>query len=147
MLWDVDWRARMAGSMAKPQKEDAMGYDLHITRKAQWSDEDGPMIGQDEWLRIIETDPELMLDRETHCSIGEGDVVYASWKGEPGALGWFEGEIGAKNPDKALVLKMVGIAERLGAKVQGDDGEEYPESLEPADASRNAPWWRRLFRQ
>jgi hypothetical protein len=122
-----------------------MGYDLHITRKAQWSDEDGPMIGEDEWLRIIETDPELTLDRETQCSFGDEDVVFAAWKGEAGALGWFNGEIGTKNPDRALILKMVEIAEQLGAKVQGDDGEEYPEALKRADASRNAGWWRRLF--
>jgi hypothetical protein len=122
-----------------------MGYDLHITRKANWSDEDGPLIGEDEWLRFIESDPELSLDPETQCSFGEEDVLFAAWKGETGALGWFNGEITTKNPDRALILKMVKIAEVLGAKVQGDDGEEYPEALEQADASRNAPWWRRLF--
>jgi hypothetical protein len=53
---------------------------------------------------------------------------------------------------------MVAIAERLGAKVQGDDGESYDGS-EPLDDDDNTaaeqlpasapasrrPWWRRLF--
>jgi hypothetical protein len=104
------------------------------------------MIAEDEWLRIIESDPELSFDRETRCSFGDEDVVFAAWKGEAGALGWFNGEITTKNPDRALILKMVKIAEILGAKVQGDDGEEYPEALQRDDPSRKAPWWRRLFR-
>ncbi len=116
-----------------------MGYEIHITRKSEWSDEDGPMIGEEEWLRLIEMDPELSLDRETQCSISDEEVVFAAWKGAPGSLGWFNGEITTKNPERSLILKMVQIAERLGAKVQGDDGEEYPGALEPADARRNLP--------
>jgi hypothetical protein len=127
-------------------EDKGMGYDLHITRKVQWSDEDGPLIGEDEWRRLIEADPELSLDQETQCSFGDEEAVFAAWKGEQGALGWFNGEISTKNPDRTLILKMVKIAELLGAKVQGDDGEEYPEALDRADAPRRAPWWRRLFR-
>jgi hypothetical protein len=123
-----------------------VGYDLHITRKAHWSDEDGPTIGEEEWLRVIEADPELALDQDTQCSFDDEDVVFAAWKSEPGVLGWYDGEVSAKNPDRSLVLKMVQIAGRLGARVQGDDGEEYPEALEQSDARRNTPWWRRLFR-
>jgi hypothetical protein len=122
-----------------------MGYDLHITRKAEWSDEDGPVIGKDEWLRLIEADPESSLDQETQCSFGDEDVVFAAWNGEPGAVGWFGGEITTKNPDRPLILKMVEIAEHLGERVQGDDGAVYAEALERIDASRKAPWWRRLF--
>jgi hypothetical protein len=123
-----------------------MGYEIHITRKTDWSDEDGPMIGEEEWLRLIEMDTELSLDRETQCSFGDEAVVFAAWKGEPGSLRWFNGEITTKDPDRALILKMVQIAERLGAKVHGDDGEEYPGALERADVRRTLPWWRRLFR-
>ena len=124
----------------------AMGYELHITRKACWSDEDGPEIGEGEWRRLIEEDPELSLDQDTECCLDEKPVVFAAWNGEPGVLGWFGGEISTKNPERPLIFKMVQIAERLRAKVQGDDGEEYPEALERADARRNTPWWRRLLR-
>ena len=122
-----------------------MGYDLHITRKAQWSDEEGPTIGLDEWLRVIEEDLELSLDQDTQCSCGDDDVVLAAWKGDPGLLGWFNGEISVKDPDRSLILKMAEIAKRLEAKVQGDDGEEYPEALTRDDVQRKGRWWPRLF--
>lgn len=40
-----------------------MGYDLHITRKEDWSDEysDDMGISLSEWLSYIDTDPELEL--------------------------------------------------------------------------------------
>ena len=40
-------------------------------------------------------------------------------------LDWKDGEIFAKNPEDALIEKMVEIAKVLGAKVQGDDDEVY----------------------
>jgi hypothetical protein len=42
-----------------------------------------------------------------------------------GALAWDNGQIHAKNPDDAIVNKLVAIAKRLNAEVQGDDGEAY----------------------
>jgi hypothetical protein len=33
-----------------------MGYDIHITRKALWSDEEGPLIPEVEWRKLIESD-------------------------------------------------------------------------------------------
>lgn len=74
---------------------------------------------------MIEQDPELQLDTETRCSMSDGDYVFAAWNGAPGMLEYYNGEIRTKNPDEALVRKMVAIAHRLGAQVQGDDGEVY----------------------
>ena len=34
-----------------------------------------------------------------------------------------QGEISVKNPSKAAIKKMKSVASKLGAKVQGDDGE------------------------
>jgi hypothetical protein len=82
-----------------------MGYDLHITRKAHWSDEDGSVITADEWRVLIDGDAQLR----------END----------GALYYDAGEITAKNPDEPLIRKMVEIAQKLDARVQGDDGEIY----------------------
>jgi hypothetical protein len=105
-----------------------MGYDLHITRKAHWSDEDGPTIGSDEWLSILDSDPEL--SRATDAG---DDTLAGAWKGD--TLFWFDDcEVRCKNPDDAIVRKMVQIAGRLNATVQGDDGEIYREdgtSFEP----------------
>lgn len=111
-----------------------MGYDLHITRKNNWFDEDGPSITEQEWRLAIEQDPELQLDTDTCCSMSDGDYVFAAWNGVPGILGYYHGEIRTKNPDEALVRKMVAIARRLGAQVQGDDGEVYqPDGTAPRE--------------
>src|SRR3954467_7750166 len=107
-----------------------MGYDLHITRKEDWTEQDGPTISESEWRRVIEEDPELQLDKQTSCSMADGEYVFAAWNGEPGALGYYNREITATNPAEPLIRKMVALAQRLNANVQGDDGERYPESLQ-----------------
>jgi hypothetical protein len=104
-----------------------MGYDLHITRKGNWFDEDGPLITGAEWRTLIERDPELTLDTSVQLKMKDGEYIFAAWNGEQGALGHYQGEITTKNPDKPLTIKMVNIAAALGAKVQGDDGEIYRE--------------------
>src|SRR5262245_9582193 len=98
-----------------------MGYDLHITRKANWFDEEGPVITEAEWRALIEADPELSLDTETRCIMADGEYVFAAWNGEAGLLSYYKGEITAKNPEEALIMKMVRIAHQLGAQVLGDD--------------------------
>jgi hypothetical protein len=133
-----------------------MGYDLHITRKSQSSDEEGPVITEAEWRVVIAEDPELELDLESRCEMADGEFVFAAWNREPGALGWYDGEVTAKYPNEALIRKMVQIAEKLNAKVQGDDGEIYaadgsahqPETSDshptaPGMIERIAAWFRR----
>lgn len=99
-----------------------MGYDVHITRKKSWIDEEGPVITAEEWLQYVATDPQLRLDpaSKRHAVTLDIKSEYA----EPW-LEWFEGNIDTKNPDDAIRTKMVQIAAALGAKVQGDDGEIY----------------------
>lgn len=99
-----------------------MGYDLHITRAAHWADNDDTQISRREWLGIIQADPELTLLPGT-------GPCFAVWSGpshlvEPW-LDWLAGNVYTKNPDSALLRKMIRVAERLGARVQGDDGELY----------------------
>ena len=125
-----------------------MGYDLHITRKEHWADEDGPAVASEEWLRVVEEDPELR-------PAGENGPYFAIWSGpseyDDPWLDWFEGNVYTKNPDPPLIRKMVAIADRLGAKVQGDDGETYDEAWlakterlddEAARAWRRSARWR-----
>ena len=99
-----------------------MGYDLHITRKENWYDEDGPQITAEEWLQCIADDRELDL-------AGVNGDYFAYWRGLSSIsvdwLDWFEGNIHTKNPEDALIDKMVQIAKKLNAKVQGDEGEIY----------------------
>jgi hypothetical protein len=115
-----------------------MGYDLHITRKTSWFDDDGPVITEAEWRATIEADPELSLDTESRCIMADGEYIFAAWNGEPGALGYYAGEISTKSPEEPLISKMVRIAQTLGAQVQGDDGEIYREdgtSFQPESGS------------
>ena len=39
-----------------------MGYEIHITRKTEWFDEDGPEISLEDWKAYIASDPEMRLD-------------------------------------------------------------------------------------
>lgn len=85
------------------------------------------MTGNDitvpEWLAYVARDPELSL-------WPENGSYMARWSGKSkdsdAWLDWFKGNVYTKNPDEALIEKMIHIAHELGATVQGDDGETYP---------------------
>ena len=114
-----------------------MGYDLHITRATIWALNAQHPISAEEWLAYIEEDPELSL------SPNDGPH-FARWAGESKYpdpwLDWDAGNIYTKNPDEALVEKMVASARALGAQVQGDDGEVYHSGYEPPVYPK--PTWR-----
>lgn len=101
-----------------------MGYDFHITRAEYWADNAGAPITAEEWLAVVRADPELELSPET----GMGPY-FARWHGpSPQAAAWLDwaaGNVYTKNPDAALLRKLVRIAAQLGARVQGAEGEEY----------------------
>ncbi len=98
-----------------------MGYDFHITRREHWSD-DGDEITAAEWLGHVERDSELQLspDRGPYFTMWHGECEY-----EEPWFDWKDGQIYTKNPDKAIIDKMLAMARDFGAKVQGDDGETY----------------------
>jgi hypothetical protein len=104
-----------------------VGYDLHITRRRDWSGT-GRDIRVEEWLAYVDNDPELSLSPEDGPS-------FARWSRNSEHtdpwLDWFHGNIYTKNPGEALIEKMVGIARVLGARVQGDDGEIYQSGYAP----------------
>src|SRR5882724_9423816 len=104
-----------------------MGYDLHIVRGGDYYDNPAHQISADEWQHYIESDAELTL-------AGINGPHFALWSGksehpEPW-LDWFEGAIYSKNPDAAIITKMLQIAQQLGAQVRGDDGEIYTSPTE-----------------
>ena len=101
-----------------------MGYELHITRRELHADEQGPDISSEEWLALVETDEELELAVENGPYFARflGDCQYGR------GMGWFDwsdGRVSTKNPDEAILGKMLELARVLDAKVQGDDGETY----------------------
>lgn len=140
-----------------------MGYDLHITRRENWFDEDGAEITSHEWLTYVASDKSMVLAEKAEAMTDGGDslavsdptlAVWTGWAGrEPDqneAWMWhFEGCVVAKNPDQAIRQKMFLIADELGARLQGDDGEFYESDGEPekkrkrSKADRPArPWWK-----
>src|SRR5437867_11832752 len=101
-----------------------MGYDIHITRARLWAESDQNPITAEEWLALVEEDPEL-TPQESALQGGYG----AAWSGpsiypDPWFT-WWDGQIYTKNPDDAMWQKMAQIARHFGAIVQGDDGEIY----------------------
>lgn len=128
-----------------------MGYDLHISRRTQWFDENGPEIAMDEWKAYVASDDELTSDEAN----GPTDFLWSAHPQEPWPLWWNRGEVYTKNPNKVMIRKLIAIAERLRATVQGDDGEFYgadgasyrveyptPASSRPSLLTRIASWFR-----
>jgi hypothetical protein len=138
-----------------------MGYDVHIAKKAAWSDEGGQKITLEEWIAVVDADSEMRLDGYAEASTADGQTLrlerpgLAVWTGYSAHgrdMAWFDfsqGEIIVKNPDIEILRKTWSLAQRLGAKVQGDD-ELYdadgsvvpqPETIATGRATKK-PWWR-----
>jgi hypothetical protein len=135
-----------------------MPYQLHITRASDWMNSTDVPITAAEWLKLVRTDSELIPDP----SRGPYFVRWESSAGPEGWMEWSDGRINSAYPDSALLKKLVSIAERLGAKVQGDGGEVYsgleaidewaeddelPYTPRAISITQRLPWWRRLLRR
>jgi hypothetical protein len=127
-----------------------MGYNLYITRRKDHWDEDGPSITEGEWRTLVEADPELDF---RDCN----NPLLATWSGESTHPDpWFDysaeyGSIDTKNPDEPIIAKMLEMAKKLNAKVQGDDGEVYTSPTTYLDEDNETtecesrPWWKRIL--
>jgi hypothetical protein len=112
-----------------------MGYDVHITRKKNWCDQDGPEIPLAEWTSIVRSDQGMRLDgyAETRLENGrilrtenEGLAVWTEYsrQGEDGNLAWFDfrnGNVVVKNPDSKILQKMWSLAQ-LSEVLRGKKG-------------------------
>jgi hypothetical protein len=99
-----------------------MSYEFHVTRADHWASNEGQEILAEEWLALIKADPELVLVPENgkYFVVWRGTTKYSeTW------FNWFSGNIATENPDKATFRKMLEIAARLNAHIQGDEGELY----------------------
>lgn len=106
-----------------------MSYDLHIVRADDWLDASQNPIGRDELEAVVAADPELTLDEDQFVSMSNRSgrtnrYPIVLWNGNP-AFWWYEDQIICSTPDEPLVRKLVEIANKLNAKVIGDDGESY----------------------
>ncbi|MBG6070046.1 hypothetical protein [Micromonospora ureilytica] len=107
-----------------------MGYELHVTRAAEYYESEEHPIALDEWLAYAERSPTLTQggwiwwDEDRHpfyvFTCGDGSVV---------SLTWFEGAIEIKGHfDGDAYREFGGLAEDFQANLQGDDGERYTPS-------------------
>ena len=103
-----------------------MGYDVHITRRNSWSDDGEPAITKQEWQAILACDSDLE-------PVGDGDNAQMLDSSRRVArFFWYSsGEIFVKKPNKPVLMKMLAIAEQLGARVIGDDDEVYSRDGQP----------------
>lgn len=115
-----------------------MGYEVHITRQDNWSEKDAVgLISEAEWRALVEGDAEMRLVGAAEATSPSGEVVriesklLAEWLGHPTLERiWFDfwgGNIVVvmRKENEPVLLKMIGLAEHLGAQVQGDEGEFY----------------------
>jgi hypothetical protein len=134
-----------------------MGYQLHISRRKDWPD-DGPSITFDEWMAVVDADPEFRLEGYVDRRLADGSVFrqpLAAWVGHPGlgkrdyapVLDLVHGNVSAKHPDREFRCKMWRLAQTLNARVQGDDGEYYDRFGNPSLRAWIAQsYWLALFR-
>ncbi len=138
-----------------------MGYDVHITRKDDWSDAEGEEISVEEWLHYVGSDKSMRLDGEAQATMDSGVAVgikdetlavWTEWEGRKDDVNqawmWYaRGNVMAKNPDAAMRRKMFLIADELNARLQGDEGEFYDSTGEVEGQRRGGgmgkkKWWK-----
>lgn len=144
-----------------------MGYDLHITRKEYWFDEERATndITLEEWLLFIQSNNSELESSDAYWVKVPGDYTksqpapgFCEWTAHPqNERPWFkfsDGDISTKNPDEPTIKKMISMAKEFNAKVQGDNGEVYELSPkneirhvgarleDEAESKQKKPWWK-----
>lgn len=99
-----------------------MSYHVYITRGTFWAENQGFEIPKEEWLQHVDSDSELERREENGPFFA---VFTGSGEAEDLWIDWSEGNLFASYPNRALQQKLLQLAGRMGAIVQGDDGEVY----------------------
>ena len=116
-----------------------MGYDLHITKAEDWTEAGSQPISDAEVKQLVASDQTLAVSTTDYYDRdgGEGEteripaILWTTHPDEEVAFWFQDGEITAKNPDDATIIKMLEMAERLQAQLLGDDGEVYQATSSP----------------
>ncbi len=125
-----------------------MGYNLTINRL------NGNKITKTEWIELIESDAEFKLIQEISGEMPNGNILNVPtpdaglWEYQDRAITFTFNEnwgISVKNPDLQIIIKMISIADKLKAQVQGEEGELYDEKFlqeQIKEGSLNEKkWW------
>ena len=112
-----------------------MGYELRITRDIELEKQTDKRISEDEWKSLVAIEQDMGLTGVAEITTPDGFTItytnplLAVWAGhlkyEKIWFDYFEGSISVNNPDEIIIEKMIELAKKLDARVQGDDGELY----------------------
>lgn len=107
---------------------------VYITRAQRLQDSKETTIGYDDWLKVVEADPELRMRGAAEIKTTAGKTLryenkgLAVWTAHSTCKRiWFDlrgGKVVVEDPDEATIEKMRDIAGALGARVRTADGEE-----------------------
>jgi hypothetical protein len=104
-----------------------MGYKLHITRSHDWWDDEPRKIVREEWERIVASDPDLKLYSESEAE--NRDPCYRLEIPDLDNAFYYSERTGTIDVGRGyfedVLWKLLEIAAKLGAVVQGDEGEYY----------------------
>jgi hypothetical protein len=116
-----------------------MGWEFHITRADDWSESAEKPISAAEWLAVVAEDPELHIDEDNgpYFAVWSGPCTYP----DGGWFDWADGFISTKNPDSAILGKMLRLAVKLRASVQDDEGDVFTDAAQISNTqSSQRPW-------
>ena len=102
------------------------GYDLHITRAKEWTESKDTPVPLDDWVRFVKSDSEFRLVTPQDPNDKPKDAIWTDPKSKQEIYFYYSnGEITVKDADERTIAKMKQVAEKLKAKVVGDEGEGY----------------------
>jgi hypothetical protein len=113
-----------------------VGYELHITRASGWAESQEHAISREEWERFARQDARLREEGLVSWSdIGDQPVfVLAAHDGIEACLSWREDCVDVWGmSDEAMRTDLPLIADALGARLAGDEGERYLPGGGPED--------------
>jgi hypothetical protein len=105
-----------------------MAYELHVARTRRWLKAASAPITKTDVDELIASDAELSWSTSDFVEMeedGENVRYYMIvWRGES-CFWWHKDQITCSHPSEGQQLKLVRIAQALGAYAVGDDDERY----------------------
>jgi hypothetical protein len=117
----------------KDRQTVAVGYDLHVIRGEDWCE---PVeIPAEDWRVAVDAARDLRMTGFVEVTTPAGATLryenpgLAEWFGHPSGVAvpfsFDRGQVVVKDPDPPTIARLIELAARLDARVQGDDGEFY----------------------
>jgi hypothetical protein len=111
-----------------------VGYELHITRAADWFDSAEDPITQHEWEAFADGHPDMRPRGTIEFADADAQPVFGHTcaDGTVVSLWWYQGRIDIAGVRTKLAQNTLApMAEALNARLVGDDGEQYEGGRRP----------------